>query len=47
MHYTMRQNANVKKISSDKMNITKKCTLFFRMFQLITVLLLMRDSYMS
>ena len=36
-----------KKISPDKMNITKMHSFFFRELQLITVLLLIRDSYMS
>ena len=48
IHYTLRQNKNVKKISADKINGTKKMhSFFFRELQLITVLLLIRDSYMS
>ena len=48
IHYTLRWNTNVKKIPPEKINSTKKCFLFFfRELQLITVLLLICDSYMS
>ena len=46
--YTLRQKVNVKKISFGQNKRYKKCTLFFfRELQLISVLLLICDSYMS
>ena len=37
----------LKKLPSDKINVTKNALYFFYELQLITVLLLIRDSYMS
>ena len=45
IHYTYRENTNVKKISSDKINLTKTPSFLFRELQLITVLLLICDFY--
>ena len=48
IHCTLRWNTNFKKIPPEKINSTKKCSLFFfRELQLITVLRLICDSYMS
>ena len=45
--HTLRQNTNVKKVSFGQSRRYKICFAFFRELQLITVLLLIRDSYMS
>ena len=45
IHYTYRENTNVKKISSDKINLTKTPSFLFRELRLITVLLLICDFY--
>ena len=37
----------LKRSPSDKINVTKNALFFFRELQLITVLLLIRDSYIS
>ena len=47
IHYTMRQNTNVKKIPLVKINGTKNVFVFFCQLELITVLLLICDSDMS
>ena len=36
IHYTYRENTNVKKISSDKINLTKTSSFLFRELQLIS-----------
>ena len=47
IHYTLRWNKNLRKISFGQNKQYKKCFFFFRKLQLITVLLLICDSYMS
>ena len=44
--YTLRQNTNDKKFTSDKISNTKNALFFYCEFQLITVLLLISYSYL-
>ena len=47
IHYTLRQNTNVEIVPQDKINVTKNAIFILHELQLIKVLLLICDSYMS